>query len=351
LLAVASPAFMANSISFYSMTAHLCLNLAFVWLLLQPTPLRAIAAGIVGSLALVLHNPLPHVLFALPWIIWLAADSRRFKNLLALLAGYLPLALVLGLGWLNFRYGLNAKPPGMGGEIALGSIPPAADPSLITRALGLFGFLTLPDLTVLGFRIAAAVKLWIWAVPGMFVFAALGHDRFHRYPAVLLMTFSAVLTFLGYFLVQFDQGHGWGYRYFHSAWGVIPILAACMLAGSAGGSRRLVAFAGAAAILSLVFGNGLRAVQIDSFIARHLEQVPRIEAAGKHILMIDTKKGYYTADLVQNDPFLRSDTVRMVSRGAANNAEFMATRWPAARRISSGDWGELWQLGPGETFR
>lgn len=351
LLAVASPAFMANSISFYSMTAHLCLNLGFVWLLLQPTPMRALAAGMVGSLALVMHNPLPHMLFALPWVIWMAADVRRFKSLLALLAGYLPLALVLGLGWLNFRYGLNARPAGMGGEIPLGSLAPATGPSFITRALGLFGFVNLPDLTVVGFRIAGAVKLWIWAAPGLLVFAALGYDRFHRYPAVVLMAFSAVMTFLGYFLVQFDQGHGWGYRYFHSAWGVIPILAACMLAGATEGSRRLIAFVGAAAILSLVFGNGLRAVQIESFVSRHLAQVPRIEASGKHILMIDTKVGYYTADLVQNDPFLRSDTVRMVSLGAAKNAELMATRWPAARRISSGNWGELWQLGSGETFR
>src|SRR5258708_28116678 len=33
------------------------------------------------------------------------------------------------------------------------------------------------------------------------------------------------LTFCAYFFVSLDQGHGWGYRYFHGAFGVIPILA------------------------------------------------------------------------------------------------------------------------------
>ena len=54
LLTIASPAVTINAISLYSMTAHLVCNTAFVLLLLQPTFWRAVLAGLIGSLALVL---------------------------------------------------------------------------------------------------------------------------------------------------------------------------------------------------------------------------------------------------------------------------------------------------------
>ena len=79
LLTVASPAFTVNAFSLYSMNAHLVCNTAFTILLLRPTPLRALAAGLIGSLALVLHNPVPHLLFAVPWICWLAVRDSRLR--------------------------------------------------------------------------------------------------------------------------------------------------------------------------------------------------------------------------------------------------------------------------------
>ncbi|MGZ6123876.1 MAG: hypothetical protein ACXWLR_02895, partial [Myxococcales bacterium] len=72
LFTAASPAFVVNSISFYSMPAHLLASLVFAALLLRPEPRRLALAGAVGSLALTLHNPFPHTLFALPFIVALA---------------------------------------------------------------------------------------------------------------------------------------------------------------------------------------------------------------------------------------------------------------------------------------
>src|SRR5580704_10790087 len=69
LFALASGAFLAGGISYYSMQAHLTANLLSVALLIRPSTKRALAAGLVGSLALILHNPLPHALFAVPWIL------------------------------------------------------------------------------------------------------------------------------------------------------------------------------------------------------------------------------------------------------------------------------------------
>ena len=63
LFTVASGGFVANALSYYSMQAHLTANLLFAALLLKPTHRRALGAGLVGSLALILHNPVPHALF------------------------------------------------------------------------------------------------------------------------------------------------------------------------------------------------------------------------------------------------------------------------------------------------
>ena len=98
LLTFGSAAFLVNSISFYSMSAHALLNGVFAYLLLRPTASRCAWAGAAGSVALVLHNPLPHVLFAVPWIVWLALRNDRVRNVAALVAGYLPVAVILGLG-------------------------------------------------------------------------------------------------------------------------------------------------------------------------------------------------------------------------------------------------------------
>jgi hypothetical protein len=68
LFTVGSAAFVVNAISFYSMTAHLLCNGLFVLMLLRPTVPRAVAAGLIGGLALNLHNPVPHMLFAAPWL-------------------------------------------------------------------------------------------------------------------------------------------------------------------------------------------------------------------------------------------------------------------------------------------
>jgi len=94
LFTIASGAFFAYAISYYSMQAHLTANLMFVWLLLRPTPYRAFGAGVVGSLALVLHNPLPHALFAAPWIIAIARSREQRRSFFALILGYLSLTVL-----------------------------------------------------------------------------------------------------------------------------------------------------------------------------------------------------------------------------------------------------------------
>ncbi len=140
LFSIASGTFWANAISLYSMQAHLTANLLFAWLLLQPTRGRCLAAGVVGSFALILHNPFPHAMFALPWIIALvlSADTRRY--LFALILGYLPVTLGVGLSWLMFRNSISpfSHAPQAGAEQVGGAVQMAgcSDSKYARRRLG-----------------------------------------------------------------------------------------------------------------------------------------------------------------------------------------------------------------------
>ena len=94
------------------MPAHLLANTVYALLLIDATPRRALAAGVLGSMSLTLHNPVPHLLFALPWIasmMWRPGERHLIGSLVI---GYLPGCLVLGVGWFLF---CNALVHGGGG--------------------------------------------------------------------------------------------------------------------------------------------------------------------------------------------------------------------------------------------
>jgi hypothetical protein len=328
LFTLASGAFTGNAISLYSMQAHLTLNLLFVLMLVRPTKRRALAAGLVGSLALILHNPVPHALFAAPWIVSLATDrdQRRYVWLVGL--GYAP-GLMLGLGWLLLRADIGAGAHDLAG---LGDMASAA--------------FTWPNGILLNMRAAAMIKMLVWALPGLFLLAFTGYLRHRDNRHVRLLAQSAMLTFVGYLFVRFDQGHGWGYRYFHSAWGTIPILAACAMVDKSGEESRLVSFAGAAAVLSALILVPFQMGQIHEVISQHLAQLPLPVRPGNNIYFIHPRGGFYIADMVQVDPFLRDRDLTLVSRGGELDTQLVQQNWPNAIRIAQGEAADQWYLGP-----
>lgn len=343
-LTAASPAFVIASISYYAMPAHLLCNLLFALLLLQPTVPRALLAGLIGSLALTLHNPVPHVLFGIVFLIWLCTRPGAASLLAALIAGYLPLSLFLGVGWHNHLSEL-VRAPGLNVAAAAASAP---QPALYDAILGQLGSaITFPGARILQARVAGLSKIWTWGAACIMVLAAYGFWAERRKAAVRLLSAALAMTFLGYFLVPFDQGHGWGYRYIHSAWFVLPLLAAIALGRDNDGKddalRRMAAWA---VIFSAILATGLRLVQVESFIARQYGQVPPLalgaDASLAQVVFVNIGTGFYAGDLVQNDPFVRGPRITLVYEGAARTAELMAKRFPAYRRSAQGAWGEQW---------
>ena len=332
LLAASSPAFTVNAISFYSMPAHLLASLSFAALLQDPKPLRLLAAGALGSLAATLHNPLPHVLFALPFVIALAVRSGPLR-LLPLAAGYLPGALLLGAGWMRVRAHIGRAPE----AVAQGAA------GLLYQLRLAFDFPTADAIWIRGVNL---VELSLWAAPVLLPLACAGAWRARACLQVRLLLASALLTLLAYLFVPYDQGHGWGYRYFHSAWGVLPLLAAAALelepAESGDALRR---FAVATCIASLLLATGLRFYQVRTFIDGQLAQVPRAKAQGKlEVVFLRMDRGYYTIDLVQNDPFLDGARWILLSFGGAEDERFMRRFFPAARLAGLSDIGSVWEI-------
>jgi hypothetical protein len=344
LLTIASPVIFANGISYYSMPAHLLANSAFALLLVHPTPLRAAAAGAVGSLALALHNPVPHTLFALPWLVWVATRQGGMRLLVALIAGYLPLCALLGLGWFLFS-----------GQLLSEGLVSATAPILPSHRLqSMIEIFSLPDATVVLARLIGIAKTWVWAVPGLMILAAIGAVRWRHDVLCRLLAASALLTLFGYFLVPVDQGHGWGYRYFHSAWMALPLLATAALFRPAciptepNSPARLFedseskSFVAVCILLTLIFGVGFRAWQLQNFMAHDLSQVPQYKGTERRVVILDGRFSFYGADLVQNDPWLRGNEIRMYSHGGAADQQMMTQYYPQLHRVYVDRYGAVW---------
>jgi hypothetical protein len=339
LFALASPGFTGMALSYFSMSAHLFLNLGYACLLVERTPRRLFLAGLVGSLALILSNPVPHLLFAAPWIVWIGLREGR-RGFFTLAAGYLPLA-VAALGWWLFVRAVQ-------GHIWFAPYPGDADP---WHRLGNFVFFWQvqfsrvfvdPDAATLAKRAAEQVKLWLWTVPGLPALALAGFALAWREVRLRLLGLSYVCTVIGFLPVWFDQGYGWGVRYLHPALGAIPILAATAIVLLR--HEALRRYAACAALLSLVLATPFRAVQIHDFMEDHLSRRPLYEKGARQVVFVRLNYDYYTQDFVQNDPFLRAPVIFMLSRGRANDEALLRRHFPGARLAREAQFGEVWRL-------
>jgi hypothetical protein len=344
VLTIASPVIFGLGISYYAMPAHLLANSLYALLLIQSTPLRSFVAGVVGSVALCLHNPVPHMLFAAPWLIWTATRPNGLRLLGPLLAGYLPLSIFLGIGWFEFSSHLRSE--GRENPLVM------ADANRLQAMLSLF---SLPTPTVLLGRLIEIAKLWVWAAPGLLILAGYGAARWHRNTLSRLFAASALMTLIGYLFFPLDQGHGWGYRYFHPAWMALPLLATAAIfrpvqTADATTDRPAGLFENAdtrqfvatCALLTLVFGVGWRAWQMQDFMRFDVTQIPGYSGTERRVLLIDPKFSFYGQDLVQNDPWLRGSAIRMFTHGAAADAAMMQVQFPDMHLVYADKYGTVW---------
>ncbi|HEY4340068.1 MAG TPA: hypothetical protein VGM97_09000 [Steroidobacteraceae bacterium] len=345
LLTVCSPVFFGMGISYYSMPAHLLANALYALLLVRPDPRRALAAGFVGSIALCLHNPVPHMLFAVPWLIWIATRPGGVRLFALMCLGYLPLCLLLGVGWLELTHHLRSA-----------VLEPGSQSSTADFLKSLLSVFSLPTGVAWLARLIGVAKIWVWAVPGLLILAVYGAIKWRRNTLCLLFTGSALITLVGYVFFPSDQGHGWGYRYFHSAWMALPLLATAAMfrptgtsaAPTAGAAGALFtdpdtrSYVVACILLTLILGVGFRVVQMQAFMADDLSQLPHYRGTERRVVIIDYITSFYGGDLVQNDPWLRGNVIRMLTHGYAEDKKMMARNYPTWHKVYGDRFGTVW---------
>jgi hypothetical protein len=249
-------------------------------------------------------------------------------QLLASIAiGYAPLCILFGLGWFWFT-----------GELRLAHLQSAAAANIQLEHIARLGqAVALPDRSVAVARLVGLAKIWLWAVPGLLLLGLMGAWNCRDNILCRLLAYSALLTLVGYMFVPFDQGHGWGYRYFHSAWLALPLLGAAAVRDEQ--TRALVV---GCALLTLVFGVGFRAWQVHDFIADDLAQMPAYSGTEHRVIILDPTTAYYGADLVQNDPWLRGPVIRMITRGKVEDEAMMHAYFPGMHRVYGDQYGVVW---------
>jgi hypothetical protein len=282
-LLVTSSQFIVTSGSAYSMPAHLCLNLVWLWLYMRGDARSWAAALAVGVLALGLHSPVPHALFVAPFLVRLVRDRRWDRVISA--------AVVYGAGAIGWLLWLRmAQPMAQGG------------------AGGLLDIFSFPNGAILWLHAVNLSLLFTWQTPifGVLAVAALIRaDRFNRTLADL--AWGVVLTLAFFTLFPATQGHGWGYRYAYQVLGSLALIAAAGLEPlhNALGERRTQALVAGSLVVTLVILLPLRLVETEQFVRPFAAGVAHVTSQKADVVLVHGDSVWYGRDLIRNDPFLR----------------------------------------------
>lgn len=272
----------------YAMTAHLALNLIWLWLFLRDDRIGVAGALAVGFLATGLHQPLFHPLFALPFLVPLLWQ-RRWRRVLAYGLGY---AAITGF-WM-------AWPIWMSGYA--GPIPAANDVEGIAFTARLARQLALIDPGAVWTMGANLIRFVTWQhllLLPLMLLGAIGGWR--RWPLVAPLAIGIVLPIVVMGLLLPWQGHGWGYRYLH------PVLGnACLLAGY-GWRRAEAAGIDLSRLMMGASAASLALIPVHGWMTRTMvmtQAVPerRIARLPADVVVIDTAP--YSGNLVINAPDL-----------------------------------------------
>jgi len=302
VLLACSSQFLITAMSAYAMTAHLALNMVWLWLFLRDTRTSHVMAVAAGFLACGLHQVVFHPLFIAPFIVSLVI-GRRWK----LAAFYVGCYAVIGLFWILYWSLLlrtTDAPLAQSAEVGIthfaeqiGNIIKLGPDTVVLMALNLFRFLawqsplTIP-LAVVGLIACRDRNIGTLAA-GTEVKLAAG----------MALTLLVMVT-----LAPF-QGHGWGYRYLHGFLGALSLLAAqgwTRLTDRDAQRSNVPALAvSLSVLLSLFVLLPWRAYQVNAFIKPYAAAMASIEHSDADVVIVDTTDVWYGEDLVRNDPFLR----------------------------------------------
>jgi hypothetical protein len=329
LLATSSQ-FLLMSMTGYSMPAHLALNTIWLWLYSQPDKRRFYLAPFVGVLAVALHQPTVHALFAFPFLVRLLL-TRRWKATIFFAAVY----LIGCAGW--FYWWILFRPGTSGGQVAsVFRLFSVRAPIIQSMNLGLligWSSLATPLLILLGLRRVFTTRDQNTAVAPRKHFS-IGRWTFPPNENCLLQdaALSCILTFAFYYFFYLDQAHGWGYRYLYGALGCFTLVAVAGFERLAilMGQRRALVFTASGIALSMFIQLPLRCFQAESFVRPYARALEALRNMPADIVAFDPRDAWYSADLTRNDPFLEQRPIIVRLMGVSPEAISALQRQPKA---------------------
>jgi hypothetical protein len=210
-LLATSAQFLVVAMTPFAMTAHLALNMIWLWLFLRGGRAGHAGALLTGFLATGLHQLIFHPLFAAPFVLNLWLERRRGLAI-AYALGYAAIAVF----WVAYWSLVLASVSAHGAAAAGGSRFARQVIDLVSAfnvsglglmAMNLVRFMTWQNVLTMPLVVLGAVSAW--RAGGVYRALLLGP----------VLTVAAMLILLPY------QGVGWGYRYLHGFLGSSALLA------------------------------------------------------------------------------------------------------------------------------
>ncbi|WP_156457577.1 hypothetical protein [Altererythrobacter sp. Root672] len=301
VLMASSSQLLLNAMTPYAMSAHLAVNLSWLWLFLHSSRLAQFVALPLVGLAIGLHQVVFFPLFALPFLFEAFLTGRRGAAILQ--GAAIALAFLFWSGWDALLYWWFDVVPAKAG--------PTGTALLFKRAVDLVaGF----DASNLGLMSLNLIRWTVWqnllAVPLLLTVAWTLVRKAGAWRAMLA---GIVLTGITMTVVLAFQGHGWGYRYLHGLLGSLCLLATLAwfrIVERTDDRRRMQALFGAALVLSLAL-LPFRAWQAERFTTPYRTADAAISRIDADVVVVNAPGHAYSIDLVRNDPFLINRPKRM----------------------------------------
>jgi hypothetical protein len=299
VLVATSSQVLVTSMTSYAMTAHLALNMIWLWFYLRDDRIGHGAAIATGFLATGLHQLIFHPLFAVPFIVRLWESKRRSLALL-----YVASYAAICVFWIAY-WKLILVWQGISPEVSDNTGPLY----FLARI-----FVLVADFQWVGadLMLKNVLRFISWQSPALLPLALLAYPAARRGSgmAAELMA-GVVLTLLAMFMLLPYQGHGWGYRYLHGLIGSAALLGGygwITLIGrishdEIGASRTMLAVCSAIAVLVLLPAHAMQAYD---FVLPYVRASNAIGQAPTDVVIVDKSKLLFAEDLVRNDPFLRN---------------------------------------------
>ncbi len=297
ILLACSSQFLITAMSPYAMTAHLALNMVWLWFFLRDTRAGHLMAAGVAFVACGLHQVIFHPLFAAPFVLSLLV-ARRWK-----LAGYYAvLYAAIGMFWiLYWSLVLRAANAPMAESADIGIL------QFMQRIADTVD-LNPGNLALLGLNL---LRFLVWQSPLAIPLVIVGLTSCRARKGIIIELAAGIALTLALVLVLMPfQGHGWGYRYLHGFLGSFSLIAAQgWIAVTDRGSQaaKQATYALAASVLvSLLVLLPWRAYQVRAFVDPYASAIEAIRHADADVVLVDPTDIWYGEDLARNDPFLKA---------------------------------------------